>query len=218
MSTPLATIALVLGDLRSSDTPPTDWKHCLDLMRGQLEICTRSLSELALAASAEHLGKSQSISAKQLVLDVSHRFRLQRPSAQFRLTSIPIDDSLTLETDQTLSQALLNFLCRAADASPHSVELRVRCNSDTVAIEVLDRGPGVTAQHAGGAAPTTTTPSNRGSGAGLLIAQAVVERFGGTVQLLDRLGGGICVQIELPLSRSKKEDHHEDLESRAASR
>lgn len=209
MSTPLTTVALVLGDLRRSETPPSDWKESLDLLWGQIQICRRSLSELALAANVERLGKPHVVSAKQLVLEVSNRFRLLRPTARFKLTSIPIDDSLTLQSDPTLSQALLNFLNRAADASHDSVELRVGCSSDTVVIEVLDRGTG--------GAPTTP-PSGRGNEAGVLIAQAVVERFGGTVQVLDRAGGGTCAQIELPLSRSKEEHHdNKDRESRAAS-
>jgi len=209
MSTPLTTIALVLGDLRSCETPPPDWRENLDLLWGQVQICRRSLAELALAANLERLGNPRPLSAKQLMLDVGNRFRALRPTAHFRLTSIPIDDSLSLQGDEALSQALLNFLNRAADLSPDSVELQVRCDSATVAIEVLDRGPGV--------APVTSPSSGRGSGTGLLIAQAVVERFGGTVQRLGRAGGGSCVQIELPLSRPNLGGRREDRESQAVS-
>jgi signal transduction histidine kinase len=35
----------------------------------------------------------------------------------------------------------------------------------------------------------------------VLIARAAVERFGGTIQISDRRGGGTRVQIELPLFR-----------------
>jgi len=202
MSTPLTTIALVLGDLRHSETPPSDWKQSIDLLWGQIQICKHSLSELALATNVERLGKVHRLSAKQLVHDVGDHFQLLRPTVQFRLGRIAIDDSLTLEGDDTLSQALLNFLNNAADASPHSVELRAERKDDTLVIQVLDRGPGVSPQlreRIGRGLITTKAPGH-GSGAGVLIAQAVIGRFGGAVQISDRTGGGTRVQIELPMS------------------
>lgn len=207
MSTPLMTIALILEYLRRSETPSPNWKQSIDLIWGQLEICKRSLSELALAANIKRLGKVHNVSAKQLVHDVGNRFQLLRPTVQFRLRTIRIDDSLMLESDDTLSQALLSFLNNAADASPHSVRLRAGRKNRVLAIHILDRGPGVAPQlrERIGGDPVTTKPAGRGSGAGVLVAQAVIGRFGGTVQILDRKSGGTCVRIELPLSLTNAE-------------
>jgi two-component system sensor histidine kinase RegB len=219
MSTPLTTIALVVGDLRRNETPPPDWKRSIDLLWGQIQICKHSLSELALATNLERLGKVHRLSAKQLVHDVGNHFQLLRPTVQFKLRRIEIDDSLTLEGDDTLSQALLNFLNNAADASPHSVELGAERKNDTLVIQVLDRGPGVSPllRERIGRRPISTKPPGQGSGAGVLIAQAVIGRFGGTVQIVDRTGGGTRVRIELPTSRSNQEKDHEYREPRIAS-
>jgi two-component system sensor histidine kinase RegB len=219
MSTPLTTIAIVLGDLRHSQTPPPDWRQSIDLLWGQIQICKHSLSELALATNVERLGKVRRLSAKQLIRDVGDHFRLLRPTVQFRLRRVRIDDSLMLEGDDTLSQALFNFLNNAADASPHSVELLAGWKNDRLVIHVLDRGPGVDPhlRERIGRGPITTKPPGRGSGAGVLIAQAVVARFGGTVQIFDRTNGGTRVQIELPTSPSNQEKVHEYREPRVAS-
>ena len=219
MSTPLMTIALILGNLRRSETPPPDWKQSIDLLWGQIQICIRSLSELALVSNGEQSGKLRSVSAKQLVHDVGKRFQLLRPAVQFRLRRIRIDDSLTLEGDDTLSQALLYFLNNAADASPHSLELRAGQKNHALVIHVLDRGPGAARQLRERIAkePTTTKPPGRGNDAGLLIARAIIGRFDGTVQIFDRTSGGICVQVELPMSRSNEEKDDGNRQLRIAS-
>jgi two-component system sensor histidine kinase RegB len=219
MSTPLMTIGLVLGDLRRSEIPPPDWKQSIDLLWGQVQVCKRSLTELSLATNVERLGKPHRVSAKQLVHEVGNRFQLLRPTVPFRLRRIRIDDALVLESDDTLSQALLAFLNHAADASPHSVELRVGRKNQALVIHILDRGPGVAPplREPFGSVPITTHPSRRRSGAGVLIARAVIGHLGGTVQIFDRTGGGTCVQIELPMSRSYEEKNHEYREPRVAS-
>jgi two-component system sensor histidine kinase RegB len=219
MSTPLMTMALVLGDLRRSETLPPDWKHSIDLLWGQIRVCKHSLSELALATNVERLGKLHSVSAKRLIHDVGNRFQMLRPTVRFRLRRVRIDDSLMLASDDTLSQALLNFLNKAADASPHSVELRAGHKNGTLVIHVLDRGPGAAPQlrERTGKGPATTAPAGRGNGAGVLIAQAVIERLGGAVQISDRTVGGTRVQIELPTFPSDQENDHEFREPRSAS-
>jgi signal transduction histidine kinase len=44
----------------------------------------------------------------------------------------------------------------------------------------------------------------------VLIACAAVERFGGTIHISDRRGGGTRVQIELPLFRPRAATMGED--------
>ncbi|MGB5080570.1 MAG: ATP-binding protein, partial [Burkholderiales bacterium] len=59
------------------------------------------------------------------------------------------------------------------------------------------------------------TPGHAG-GAGLLVARAVIERFGGSVQKLPGENGGNCVRIELPLSSSNQEKNDGYREPRIA--
>ena len=205
MSTPLSTMAIVVGDLRDSgEVPPEDWKQSIDMLWSQIQICRRSLEAMAHSADVERLGKIQSLRAEQFVLDVAERFRALRPEVRLELQCARLDDALTLASDPTLPQAVLNFLGNAADASPQSVRMRAWLKQELLlAIEVLDRGPGIppSLRERIGNGLVTTKESGRGSGAGVLIGRAAVERFGGTIQISDRRGGGTRVQIELPLFR-----------------
>ena len=71
-------------------------------------------------------------------------------------------------------------------------------------IAVLDHGPGVREAELS----TIFEPFFRGSrtsngvyghGLGLAIAQRVVTAHGGTIQASNRSGGGLCVEIALPV-------------------
>jgi two-component system sensor histidine kinase RegB len=219
MSTPLTTAGLLLADLRRSPTPPPDWKQSIDLLWQQIQTCKRSLAELALAANIERLGKLRRVSAKGFVYAVAERFQQVRPSVKLTVRRIRIDDSFALDSDDTLSQALINVLNNAADASPDWVELRAARKNGVLVLHVLDRGPGVAPKlrERLSKGPVTTKAPGRGSGAGLLIARAVIGRFRGTVHMYDRTNGGTCVQIELPITTSVEEIDHGYREPRTAS-
>jgi two-component system sensor histidine kinase RegB len=214
MSTPLSTMAIVVGDLRESgEVPPQDWKQSIDMLWGQIQICRRSLEAMARSADVDRLGKIESVRAEQFVLDVAERFRALHPKVQLKLRCARLEDALTLSSDHTLPQAVLNFLGNAADASPHSVEMRAGLIDELLlAIEVLDRGPGIPAalRERIGKGLLSTKESGRGNGSGVLIACAAVERFGGTIHISDRRGGGTRVQIELPLFRPRAATTGED--------
>jgi two-component system sensor histidine kinase RegB len=213
MSTPLSTMALVVGDLRESAFPPADWKESIEMLWGQIQICKRSLEAMAQGSNVERLGKVHSVPAAQFVREIAERFRALRPQVQLEGSCGRMDDALMLSTDPTLPQAVLNILGNAADASPHSVELRAELKDDLrLAIQVLDRGPGIPAalRERIGKEPVTTKESGHGSGAGTLIACAAVERFGGTIHISDRYSGGTLVQIELPLCLAGTQQRGED--------
>jgi two-component system, sensor histidine kinase RegB len=214
LSNPLSTISVLVGELRSSQTPPPDWKESIDMLWSQVQLCRRSLSTLAGTAGVERLGEVHSVLASELVTDVASRLRSLRPEVTLTL-SIDIEGDLALQSDHTLPQALMNFLNNAADASPPGVELHAaqdRLNRLKLVIEVLDRGPGIAPElreRLGKGLITTKAPGS-GHGAGILIAQAAIERFGGTVAISERRSGGTCVRIELPGYRlSKGNDDYE---------
>ncbi|KQQ86341.1 ATP-binding protein [Massilia sp. Leaf139] len=87
------------------------------------------------------------------------------------------------------------------------VELRLRADARNVHLDVLDRGPGIAPGHL----PTIFQPFFRpnpsandvdGHGLGLAIAERVVHAHGGTIQAINREGGGLRVAIVLPLAQT----------------
>ena len=98
------------------------------------------------------------------------------------------DPSVSLEV-------LVNLLENAAQAAPpeQPLELAAEAVNQHVRIEVRDRGPGLPA----GAAPS--------EGLGLQIARSLAEADGGSIELLDRPGGGMIARLNLPAAPELEE-------------
>jgi two-component system sensor histidine kinase KdpD len=109
--------------------------------------------------------------------------------------------------DVLLGQLLVNLIDNATRYTPPGtpIELAAEADRDAVTLEVRDRGPGLMPeeQHkiferfyrgqAGGP---------RGSGLGLAICRAIVEAHRGTIEALNRAGGGAVFRIRLPLGNA----------------
>jgi nitrogen fixation/metabolism regulation signal transduction histidine kinase len=102
-----------------------------------------------------------------------------------------------------LSRALHNLLLNACEASPAGAEVEVRTGSDGSEgwVEVLDRGPGVSADVAGRVFEPYVSTKNRGSGLGLSLVSDIAAQLAGRVTLENREGGGACARLVLPLSK-----------------
>jgi signal transduction histidine kinase len=102
---------------------------------------------------------------------------------------------------EKLRRALLNLARNAVEASPDGgvVELRAAPAGDGGAtIEVLDRGPGLSADAREKLFRPFFTTKERGTGLGLALAKKVADAHGGELELAPREGGGTVARLELP--------------------
>jgi two-component system sensor histidine kinase BaeS len=133
------------------------------------------------------------------------------PTLQARGITLDVEapDDLALEGDlQRLEQALQNIASNAIRHTPDGgrVELRAEGLDAEVRITVRDTGPGIPAEHLPHIfdrfykvdASRTTSGAASGSGLGLSIVRAIVERHGGRVTAANAAGGGALFAIGLP--------------------
>jgi len=109
---------------------------------------------------------------------------------------------------ELLARAIENVVRNAIKHSPvgGAVEVHTMPGDDGshIAIRVMDRGPGVTAEDLGRIFEpffrgSSTEKNVDGHGLGLAIARQVVQQHGGSIAACNRDGGGLCVEITLPL-------------------
>ena len=120
---------------------------------------------------------------------------------------IPRDLPLAPFDEISIEQVLVNLLENAIKYSPSDqpITMHAEANGSELAVEVLDRGPGI----AEGEEELVFEKFYRGRqggdpggiGLGLAICRAIVSAHGGTLQARRRPGGGTAFRFTLPLGR-----------------
>ena len=108
---------------------------------------------------------------------------------------------------ELLARAIENVIRNAIKHSPAGGKVDVETVLDArfIRIRVMDSGPGVAQDDLGKIFQPFYRSSNTekdvdGHGLGLAIAQQVVQQHGGRIAAANRTGGGLCVELSLPLA------------------
>jgi two-component system sensor histidine kinase RegB len=196
LSTPLATMAVIAGELERDTTLPAMAREDIAVLHRQVTACKQIISGLAERAGAERLDSAAAVQAERWLTEVFERWRGLRPRVDAELHFGAVPPRLTFVVDTTLEQGLLNLFNNAANAG---TKIRVTAAGDItgLTVEVCDNGPGF-APHILEQAGLTPFPAHAGgSGIGLFLAHAAVARLGGQLSLHNDARGGIA-RVRLP--------------------
>ena len=194
LATPLATIQTTAHELASEFANDPDIGADCRLLEKQAQACKLILTQLA-ARAQDTTPAAQALDAWLAAL--VERWQVLRPDAQIDLRLM--HDSRNFTPPEGLEQAILNVLNNAADVSPRAVEFEATSSSETLVLDIADRGPGFSPEQKAQAGRVLFSGKpGRGWGMGLALTHATLERLGGTLALTEREGGGTRVRITLP--------------------
>lgn len=197
LGTPLATMSVVIGEMRHDCSSPEQQEN-LAILDEQVRSCKRILGSLLSHAQET----SDELSLEEYIRNVLDEWQLLRPTVRYRFKLEGVQPSPRLRADPALRSALLNLLNNAADASPEEMVILLRWDEERIVLEIQDHGPGLTPEAAARAGSAFFTTKQEGRGLGLFLANATLERMGGSVRLSNREGGGATTEVTIPLRRS----------------
>ena len=204
MGTPLATMAVLVEELQHDHTDEAAVLDGLKLLGQQIDRCKQTLARMSAQAGQAQADTGRRLHLESFLQGLVGEWRELRPDVQLQLSLSGTQPSPEIIADRTLSQAIVNLLNNAADASPEHVEMLGHWDQNELRLRIRDQGEGLAAAirpHIG-TAFATTKPG--GMGLGLYLARTTVEHLGGSVQLNPRSEGvGVDADVVLPLSDLK---------------
>ncbi len=204
LGTPLASLAVVSGEITDGYDPDRD-AELFDNQRillDQINRCKTILSVLSESAGESRADAGHLLPLSDFVDQVLEQWRTQRADVGHHYARDLDASGAQLLYDKTISQALINLLNNAADATVDPIEINARSDAGNLLLEINDNGSGMSDEEIAKAGDTSFSSKPDGMGIGLFLAITTIRRAGGSVRFRRRQSGGTSTLIELPLLES----------------
>lgn len=210
LGTPLATLAVILGDWRRMPAFAADAELLQEVteMQTQLQRCKTIVSGILLSAG-EARGESSAATTLHTFLDgLVEEWRRTRVRSALSYDN-RFGADLPVVSDSAVKQMIFNVLdnaLEAAGAQP-SIHLEVTQTGGELVLHCTDQGPGFApAMLAQLGKPYNSSKGRPGGGLGLFLVVNVARTLGGRVTAANRPEGGASVTIALPLAAMTLDD------------
>ena len=208
LRSPLARLQAAIG---LAYQQPEKWSASMERIERESVRMDKLVGELLTLARLEAgaiRASTEEISMAELLDQIAADARYEAGSQGRSVVQEGDADVLVTGQADLLGRAIENVVRNSIKHSPEGgevqLQLRARPDARQLCIRVMDRGPGVSPAEL----ETIFQPffrasnaSTEGHGLGLAIAQHVVEAHGGSIKATNRAGGGLCVEMILPLKR-----------------
>ncbi|MBN8533438.1 MAG: ActS/PrrB/RegB family redox-sensitive histidine kinase [Rhizobiales bacterium] len=209
LGTPLATIALVTGELLRGKLEDESLRADLLLIKEQSARCRQILAQIPTLGEP-NVAPFRTVTVSSLVAEIAQRYKDR--GAPIRITSHGSEPEPRCLRNPGLLYGIGNIIQNATEFAASAVDTRIHWTDREIRIEISDDGPGIPAfvlDRLGEpyvtsrpiSAPEVETGENTGRsggmGLGLFIAKVLLERSGATLEARnDRNGTGgatICL-------------------------
>ena len=210
LGTPLATMAVILGDWRRMPAFAKNPEMLEEIgeMQKQLKRCKSIVSGVLLSAGEARGESSMKTTIKVFLDKLVEEWRANHTIVSFTYDNKIVRD-LPVVSDSALKQMIWNVLDNALEASPQWLHLEVRRDDDSLTLVVTDAGPGFAPGMLDQfGKPYQSTKGRPGGGLGLFLVVNVARTLGGTASARNRAEGGAEVRLNLPLSAIALEPEH----------
>ncbi len=202
LGTPLAQLAVVLGDWRHM---PEITRHPVlieevEEMQAAVTRCKAILSGILLSAGEARGEAPQATDIRAFIDGIAHDWRSANPAMPLRCDFGP-HDYPRIVAAPVIRQAVTNLLDNAREAGATYINLMVSRDSQWLNIAVRDNGRGFSPDMLTDfGKPYRSSKDRQGSGLGLFLVVNVVRKLGGRVDASNGAEGGAMIQLRLPFA------------------
>ena len=204
LSTPLSTMAVILGDWQHMPALKSESGVLEDMeeMQRQVKRCKSIVTGILLSAGEARGVAPEETTVCTFLDELVEEWRTTRSPHAFDYVNA-FGEDLPIVSDEALKQTLCNVLDNALEASPHWVSLKVTRNQETLVLVISDAGPGFSEEMLENIGkPYQSSKGKAGSGLGLFLVVNVIRTLGGTVAARNAPSGAV-VALSLPLTALK---------------
>jgi len=199
INTPLATMTVLLAELRNEYQQNSPLSADLQVLSQQVAQCALSLKQMVHDSSAATKGQHKQQLLKTYCNSIIDRWQLMRPEVTFNVHFFDAIDQQFIAYDSRLDHAIINLLNNAADASPENIRIEIRVDQHDVCWQILDEGEGIADGLSNIIGKETFSTKAAGLGIGMLLSHTTIKRYGGSVTQTPNNPRGTITTIRLPL-------------------
>ncbi|MFL9880304.1 ATP-binding protein [Herbaspirillum rhizosphaerae] len=204
MSTPLATVAVIAGELRieaGRNGALTMYRDDLAIVEEQIAACKIALDRMGMDLQVQG-GHADSATPVRLTDWLRHfvdTWRLRHPAISIRL-SLPAE-AVPVSNQQLIGQILSTLLDNAAQAVNEGgkIDMALSMQRNEAMIRVVDDGSGIAPNLLKRLGYEPVRSNTGGKGIGLMLAFATARQFDAKLTLASDGRRGVCATLTVPL-------------------
>jgi PAS domain S-box-containing protein len=204
---PLASIQVLVDLLKRELGDRPGPLELVEEVLGEIEALTRIVNG-SLAFVRPQAASRAPVSLGELAHEALRRARARVAFDGRVEVAIPTDLSVSVDAPQ-LESTLVNLIVNAFEAmrggapGTHSLHIGAAIEAGELVLSVADSGPGVAPENRERIFYPFFTTREQGTGVGLAEVHKAVASHGGSIEVLDREGGGALFVVRLPLEDSR---------------
>ncbi len=226
LRTPLAALRSTAEVALASERTAKEYERTLESIVDECKNLESLVNQLLLLAETENIAPKllPAVDLSQLVTSACSMFEALAEIRETRFTCDISEGIYVSGNRMHLRQLINNLLDNAFKFTPHQGSVTVRLNasdSKSCCLSISDSGCGISPTemsrlferfYRGDPSRRQETPT-RGTGLGLSICKAIVESYGGRLEVESKPSEGSCFKVILPLASSPPEETHTSIPS-----
>ena len=200
INTPLSTMTVVLSEMRSDNKNNKHLVADLELLSTQVNQCASILKKIVHDSSAASYGQFKQLPIDEFCEQIIDRWKLFRPTAEFTYSFSEKFSAHDIAADPRIEQAIINLLNNAVDANPNAcVQIIIECEENNLVWKIADQGKGIDSSIQAIIGKNVISTKENGLGLGMLLSNATLEYYGGSVTQIANPTKGTLTELRLPL-------------------